>query len=219
MSGPKSEKCAECGGAGCANCEPCFDCDGCPRCHRPQPAERPDTPAVEPERRSFLEKVVDDVNAKFTPAVHTDTNTSVEGIALPVRYDGEHNGYIRDTEGRIVAEISAWQYNWPAQGGKPTDEITPAHGHAVGQQIANALNATAEASDLRAIEWTPVSEGLPTEDGMYNVTFFGGGRWIVDTLRFADGEWVENARLIEAWLPIPQYKSAIQGESAIQEGE
>lgn len=69
----------------------------------------------------------------------------IKPIKTPVRYyDGSDfygNPCIKDADGRHVCEISAWQYNWPAQGGKDTDEITPEHGHAVGNQIADAINA------------------------------------------------------------------------------
>lgn len=55
--------------------------------------------------------------------------------------------------------------------------------------------------------WVSVSERLPDCPGMYLTTFFGGGRWLVDTIRFAEGDWVENARLVTAWMPIPAYTS------------
>lgn len=79
-------------------------------------------------------------------------------IQLPVRYDRspDNNQHIFDAEGRVIAQVATWQYNWPAQGGKPDDEITPEHGHAVAEQIVTALNRDdgARIAELKtALQW------------------------------------------------------------------
>lgn len=115
--------------------------------------------------------------------------SEIKPIKLPVTYDQGlySNPFIRDAEGRVVAEIAAWQYNWPAQGGKPDDEIQPENGHAVGEQIAAALNEDGITVDtlLRWLAAETVKRSRSGELGVQEIANMHG--MITDALTLFEG--------------------------------
>ena len=56
---------------------------------------------------------------------------------------------------------------------------------------------------LDAFYWTPVTEDLPEEDGMYIVTIEDGKETIVNARIFFNGRW-SSSYGITAWMPFPE---------------
>ena len=63
-------------------------------------------------------------------------------------------------------------------------------------------------SALRAQQWISVKDGLPKEDGFYNVYMNGDiwgkpEEWAVTSCGFYDGKWDDDAT-ISHWMPLPE---------------
>lgn len=75
------------------------------------------------------------------------------------------------------------------------------------KEVAESAELEEGTAHVERQGWTSVGERLPDSHGMYLTICFGGGKWLVDTTLFDHLGWhCEHHRLIEAWMPIPEYK-------------